>query len=111
MQEIALFSGKIYTTGTNFTAGRDGRDKSQLCRWPIIQIIVKTSLIRALFDIYFLGSSFKFEQGHLVDGEGGCVNVGHLPHVVPRLLAILHLVCAGHDDNQVEYSKKMFLED
>ena len=46
-----------------------------------------------------------------MDGEGGCVDVGHLPHVVPRLLAILHLVCAGHDDNQVEYSKKMFLED
>ena len=79
--------------------------------WPIIQINVMTSLIRALFDIYFLGSSFKFEPGHLVDGEGGCVDVGHLPHVVPRLLAILHLVCAGHDDNQVEYSKKMFLED
>ena len=79
--------------------------------WSIIQINVITSLIRALFDIYFLGSSFKFEQGHLVDGEGGCVDVGHLPHVVPRLLAILHLVCAGHDDNQVEYSKKMFLED
>ena len=48
---------------------------------------------------------------HLVNGEGGRVDVGHLPHVVPRLLAILHLVCAGHDDNQVEYSKKMFLED
>ena len=78
---------------------------------PIIQINVMTSLIRALFDIYFLGSSFKFEQGHLVDGEGGCVNVGHLPHVVPRLLAILHLVCAGHDGEQVKYSKKMFLED
>ena len=78
---------------------------------PIIQINVMTSLIRALFDIYFLGSSFKFEPGHLMDGEGGCVDVGHLPHVVPRLLAILHLVCAGHDDDQVEYSKKMFLED
>ena len=46
-----------------------------------------------------------------MDGEGGCVNVGHLPHVVPRLLAILHLVCAGHDGDRVEYSKKMFLED
>ena len=78
---------------------------------PIIQINVMTSLIRALFDIYFLGSSFKFEPGHLMDGEGGCVDVGHLPHVVPRLLAILHLVCAGHDDDQVEYSKKMFLAD
>ena len=59
---------------------------------PIIKINVLTSLKRALFDIYFLGSSFKFEPGHLVDGEGGCVDVGHLPHVVPRLLAILHLV-------------------
>ena len=78
---------------------------------PIIKINVMTSLKRALFDIYFLGSSFKFEPGHLVDGEGGCVDVGHLSHVVPRLLAILHLVCAGHDDDQVEYSKKMFLED
>ena len=77
---------------------------------PIIKINVLTSLKRALFDIYFLGSSFKFEPGHLVDGEGGCVDVGHLPHVVPRLLAILHLVCAGHDDDQVEYSRKMLLE-
>ena len=77
---------------------------------PIIQINVMNSLIRALLFTFF-GSSFKFEQGHLVDGEGGCVNVGHLPHVVPRLLAILHLVCAGHDGEQVKYSKKMFLED
>ena len=79
--------------------------------WPIIQIDVMTSLVRALFVIYFFLSSFNFEPGHLVDGEGGCVNVGHLPHVVPRLLAILHLVFAGHDVDQVEYSKKMFFED
>ena len=29
---------------------------------------------------------------HLVNGEGGRVDVGHLPHVLPRLLSVLHLV-------------------
>ena len=28
---------------------------------------------------------------HLVNGEGGRVDGGHLPHVLPRLLSVLHL--------------------
>ena len=28
---------------------------------------------------------------HLVNGEGGRVDVGHLSHVLPRLLSVLHL--------------------
>ena len=33
----------------------------------------------------------KHHDHHLVDGEGGRVDVGHLPHVIPRLLSVLHL--------------------
>ena len=33
----------------------------------------------------------KLHDHHLVDGEGGRVDVGHLPHVIPRLLSVLHL--------------------
>ena len=29
---------------------------------------------------------------YLMDGEGGCVNICHLPHILPSLLSILHLV-------------------
>ena len=34
----------------------------------------------------------KHHPHHLVNGEGGRVDVGHLPHVLPRLLSVLHLV-------------------
>ena len=34
----------------------------------------------------------KQHPHHLVNGEGGRVDVGHLPHVLPRLLSVLHLV-------------------
>ena len=33
---------------------------------------------------------------HLVDWECGRVDVGHLAHIVPRLLAILHLIVESH---------------
>ena len=33
----------------------------------------------------------KHHPHHLVNGEGGRVDVGHLPHVLPRLLSVLHL--------------------
>ena len=35
-----MFSGKIYTPETNFIAGRDGRDKSQL--WELLVEIENT---------------------------------------------------------------------
>ena len=34
----------------------------------------------------------KHHDHHLVNGEGGRVDVGHLPYVLPRLLSVLHLV-------------------
>ena len=33
----------------------------------------------------------KHHPDHLVNGEGGRVDVGHLPHILPRLLSVLHL--------------------
>ena len=33
----------------------------------------------------------KHHPHHLVNGEGGRVDVGHLPHILPRLLSVLHL--------------------
>ena len=38
----------------------------------------------------------KHHDHHLVNGEGGRVDVGHLPHVIPRLLSVLHLGKISH---------------
>ena len=38
----------------------------------------------------------KHHPDHLVNGEGGRVDVGHLPHVLPRLLSVLHLGKISH---------------
>ena len=38
----------------------------------------------------------KHHDPHLVDGEGGRVDVGHLPHIIPRLLSVLHLGKISH---------------
>ena len=38
----------------------------------------------------------KHHPHHLVDGEGGRVDVGHLPHIIPRLLSVLHLGKISH---------------
>ena len=40
----------------------------------------------------------KHHPHHLVNREGGRVNVGHLPHVIPRLLSVLHLGKISHLD-------------
>ena len=40
----------------------------------------------------------KHHDHHLVNGEGGRVDVGHLPHVIPRLLSVLHLGKISHLD-------------